>query len=126
VPIPVDAIVFRSPIDPADQLDQYAQLLRDDSATTFLDSGEGVASFSLVATAEATAMGLQIKTGTPYDPALVSPTVLKFWTQVAPGMQSSPLFDGAGLQLGIELTITTTNSPPRIKQRTLVFTVRQR
>jgi len=122
--LPPNAYLSPQPLDPKDILDQKVNLRQDDSDQTFLQPNESAASFTLVATAEATAAGLQIMTGGQRDPAL-SGNMVRFWLQIASGMQENAAFNGAGLTLGIELTITTNSTPSRTKQRTLAFQVAQ-
>jgi hypothetical protein len=89
-----------------------------------LQTGESVASFTVALTAEAIAAGLQINTTSGYSTLLVG-NVITFWVSVISGSQSSAVFIGAGLTIGIEITVTTNANPARVKQRTVVVTVAQ-
>ena len=124
--IPPNARTIRQPMDPADVVDfavGITQGAADADPPPVLLDGEEVASFSLTLTAEAVAVGLEIRRDGAYPAPLVVDRVVTFWLGVAPAMQGLTVFSGAGATLGIELTITTTSVPPRIKQRTITVTV---
>jgi hypothetical protein len=94
----------------------------DAAPRPLLLTGEGVASYALALTPEAVAAGLTLHDSAPY-PITLTGNQLKLWLEVAPDMRGSPIFDGAGVIVGIELTITTTATPPRRKQRTALVRI---
>jgi hypothetical protein len=122
--LPLNAKTFSAQMDPADVLDWQATLSQGSTGLEMLQAGESVASFTVALTAEAIAAGLQINTTSGYATLIVG-NVISFWLSVISGSQSSIAFAGAGLAVGIEITITTNASPARVKQRTVVITVAQ-
>jgi hypothetical protein len=127
MPIPAAAVRFTQIMDPSDILDFHVAVSQGGSDAIpppILLFGESIASLQLAVTAESAAVGLQIKSGGAYPaPAVTAANTITFWTAVAPEMQTSPIFDGDGVEVALELVITTNNSPPRRKQRTLVFKI---
>lgn len=124
--IPPNAKAIAQPMDPSDVLDFSVTVTRgdpDDLPAPFLLTGENVASFTLALSAEAIAAGLLLKSGGGYPPPTFADLVCTFWLAVDPAMQASAAFAAAGLTLAIELTVVTTSTPPRTKQRTLTVTV---
>lgn len=121
---PPNAFIFSRPIDPADTEFFTIELTQGLTGTELLVPGENVASFSLSVTAEAVAAGLQIKTGSGYATTL-NALQITFWACVGVSHQADAGFSGTGLALGIELTITTDATPPRVKQKTVVIQVAQ-
>lgn len=123
--IPPNALRQAQPLDPADLLDYEVELLQSASTTALLEPGEAVASFTVALTVEAIEAGLRLKATGGYQTILLGGNVVKFWVDVDPLMRDDPRFGGAGVQLGVEITVTTTNVPPRIRQRTTVIQVAQ-
>lgn len=125
MPIPATALAFEQPVDPSDVQD-FAIILSqgpaDAKPTPFLLPGETVASFAMSVGAEAAAAGLLIRSDAGYAPTYVA-NKITFWPVIAAAQQSSPLFDGDGVRLAIELTVVTSNSPARTKQRSIVVRV---
>lgn len=125
MPIPATALAFEQPVDPSDVQD-FAIILSqgpaDAKPTPFLLPGETVASFAMSVGAEAAAAGLQIRSDAGYAPTYVA-NKITFWPVIAAGQQGSALFDGDGVRLAIELTVVTSNSPARTKQRSIVVRV---
>jgi DNA mismatch repair protein MutH len=122
--LPPTAIPFTRPMDPADIRDFVITLTQGSGDAAFLQTGEGVAAYTLALTAESALAGLLIKTDSGYSTSLTG-LLIHFWLAVAAGNQSDPGFSGSGLTLGLELTVTTTNTPPRIMQRTFAVMVAQ-
>jgi len=117
------AIAIEAEMDPSEILDFDLDFAS--AAKPVLEAGETIASFTLATTAEAAAHGLQIKSGSPYDPALTSAnTVIRAWLQVNPAEVNNAAFVD-GIALGIEATIITNASPARTRQRTFEVTVKQ-
>lgn len=122
--IPPTAKAFAQVADPADVLDWQFTLTQgaaDASPTPLLQTGESVSSFTLTLPAESIAAGLLIKSGGDFPAPTLAGLLLTFWLAIDPTMQSSSIFNGAGVKLPLELTIKT--SAGRIKQRTLTVTV---
>lgn len=110
-------------MDPAEKLDFEMDFRSGDDPV--LEPGESIATYSVATTAEAAAFGLQIETVPPYAPAMdPSGERIAIWLTVDSGEQGNPEFLD-GLPLGVEVTIVTTNSPPRTRQRTFLATVKQ-
>ncbi len=122
MPTPPNAIALTQPMDPSDLIDYSLTLSQGDDAKSLLATGESVASYTLELTTEAMAAGLQIQSGNGYDTTL-SGLSLKFWLAVDPAVTSNATFDGAGLTLGIELTVITDAPTPRRRQRTITVQV---
>jgi hypothetical protein len=127
MPVPASAPAFEQPVDPSDVQEFVVTLSQgalDTKPAPFLITGEAVASFVLAVSVEAAAAGLSIRSDSGYAPTCVG-NKITFWPVIAAGQQSATIFDGDGVRLGVDLTITTNNVPPRIKQRTLVLRVAQ-
>ncbi len=124
MPNPLTAKTFEQAMDPADVVDFKLTISQGDDDGDMLQSGENVASYTLTATAEAVAAGLQVLQSGGRQPALVG-NLLQFWLSVQSMLQSASLFGGAGVQLAIELTVVTTATPARTRQRTILITVAQ-
>ena len=133
MPIPINAVPFTQPLDPGDVLDYRAAFSQgpfDALPPPILLPNEDIASMALELTSEAIALGLKIVSGefngaTYPAPAIDDDNVLTFWLGVDPSFQSATAFLNTGTLLGIDVTIRTSNVPPRIKNRTLVVRVRQ-
>lgn len=125
MPVPSTALDLGT-IEPVDLLDFYVGISQGQAEGDILQPGEDVASYTLALPLEASAAGLtivekEVEKG-KYATRLADRT-LAFWLNINPAQQKSTAFDGQGATLPIELTITTTNTPPRIKQRTLKIRV---
>jgi hypothetical protein len=122
MPLPPTAPTFERVLDPADIETFRIILSQGTEPDDMLSPGEDVQSFTLALTPEAVAVGLLIKTGGGYTTALDGLDV-DFWLEVDSGEQADPRFDGAGVTVGLELTIDTTSSPMRRKQRTVAVNI---
>lgn len=122
MPIPPDAEAFAQALDPSEQLDYGIDLERAADGSTLLQPGENVASYTLALSAEAIAAGLTIMEGDGRDHAMNGDTI-SMWFKIDDEMQSLPAFNGAGLSLAGELTLVTTSTPARTRQRTWVVRV---
>lgn len=116
-------IAWAGEMDPAEKLDFGMDFRGGDDPV--LEVGETIASYSLATTAEAAAFGLQIESAGAYSPAIDSAhEKITIWLSVAAEEQASAEFL-AGVPLGVEVTIITSNTPPRTRQRTFLATVKQ-
>jgi hypothetical protein len=125
MPIPSTALDLGT-IEPVDLLDFYIAISQGPLEGDVLQAGEEVASYTLALPLEASAAGLTIvekETENGKYATRLADRTLAFWLNINPTQQKSTAFDGQGVTLPIELTITTTNTPPRIKQRTLKIRV---
>ncbi len=125
--VPVDAVVFDEAMGPFDAVEWVTFITQDDKSDppATLMPGEAIASFTVAPSVEAMAAGMQIRSDGIFAPRLVD-LKLTFWPVIAPAQQLSPLFNGGGTLLGVEITIKTNSTPPRTKLRTVVLKVRQR
>jgi hypothetical protein len=123
--IPVTAKAFDQPLDPSDVVDFYVVISQgapDATQPTVLLLGEGVADYSLALSPEATAVGLRIVERAGYENRLAG-NLLTLWLEVDPDLRSSPLFNGSGVIVPIEMLIETTATPPRTKQRSFLVRI---
>ena len=112
---------FKVPMDPAELLD-FEIKLRD--SPQLLEVDEQYTDWTLTLYPEAAALGLQILVDPPYAPVTDGINITG-WFQVLEADQENPIFDGDGVKMDMELSITTDNVPPRKRQRTLRLTVKQ-
>lgn len=124
---PLNALTFEDSMDPADTVDYVCDFATGDGIhPALLDAGETISSYTVTLSPEATALGLAIMNTGSYVTSLINgSTAVKMWLQVSGGFQSNAAYDGAGSNLGIIVTITTSNSPARVRQRTCVVNVAQ-
>lgn len=103
--LPSLAPTFVRRMDPRDKMDIYPVLTRGDGMRDILQPDEEVTSFAIGLTAEAAAAGLQLGT----DSKAPRYAGLVFYAQlsVRPEMQGAPIFAGAGLTIGVEVTFST-------------------
>jgi len=121
--LPPGAKAFTQPLDPTD-IDVFELTIGQSGADDLLAPGEAVAAFGLAVTAEAAAAGLRIMTEDGRAPSLVG-LLLRFWLTVDTSQFGAAAFSGAGIDLGLELTVKTTSTPYRTKQKTLIVKVAQ-
>jgi hypothetical protein len=118
--IPPTAVQFSTPLDPSEELDYLVPL------TPILEIGEAAETYSLVLLPEAVALGLTIMNGDDRDHKLVQANAaISFWLTIDPALRGDLLFEGGGTALPMEVTITTSSEPPRIRQRTFLVPVVQ-
>lgn len=117
--IPTSALVWDDPMDPSDIVDYVVDF------ASILDTGEAIASFTVVAPSDSTLLGLTIPSTGAYVPVQTG-TQIRIWVQIDAGQISNSAFSGTGATLPIEVTVTTNSVPPRKRQRTLVVKVVQR
>ena len=119
--IPPTATALSQPLDPAD-IDDYLLTVTkagiDTTAFPMLEANEGIASFTLALAADAIAVGLTIRTSGEYPPPTLNGLDVKFWLSVDASLQGATIFDAAGITVAMELTIITTSTPPRKRQKT--------
>jgi hypothetical protein len=115
---------FDYTMDPSDIVDFWATISQGSSLGDLLRDGENVADWTLTATAEAVAAGLQVLQTSDRVPHLVD-RAFRFWLSVATARQSDDVFAGKGVELVTELTVNTDSTPSRRMQRSLIFKVAQ-
>lgn len=121
--IPTTAQVFAEALDPDEVLDFKFD------CSGLLETGETVdaAVWTLEVLAEGTALGLTIMTGGGRDPLLDDgDTSINFWLEIDTAFKTNAAFDGAGTSLPLRVTMQTTSSPSRTRQRTALVKVAQR
>lgn len=116
--IPSNAVVWPEVMDPYDVLDYTVDV------SDLLEAGENVASFTVTPLAESALVGLTL--GTSSYATSIAGNVIRIWLSIASGQQDNAAFNGTGATLPIEISVTTTSTPPRKKQRTAVVKVAQR
>ena len=118
---PPTARAFAEQLDPQNLQDFYVYLSQgapDATPATFLLLGEAPASYQLALTPEAIAVGLTIETGDYAD--AMTDNELKLWLSVAPELRGLSAFNAPGVTVGIDLVVTTTASPPRVRAQTFL------
>jgi hypothetical protein len=125
--IPASAFVFPQMMDPSDLVDFEADMDGDDG---MLESNELIENFTLTLLPEAVALGLTIVNEVRGDDTYVleniGGTAIRVWLEIDPALRTNAAFLGGGVQLPMELTVWTTSTPSRRRQRTLVVGVNQR
>ena len=81
-----------------------------------------MADYELALSPEAAAVGLKIVERNGYSNKL-SGNLLSIYLEIDPDMRGSALFNGGGVSVPIELLITTSATPPRIKQRSFLVRI---
>lgn len=119
--IPLTAKSIGPAMDPSDVIEYEIEFGGDDG---LLEVGEQVASYTIVLSAEAVALGLELGTSTR-APSQPTPTSLRLWFQVNASFRSNAAYSGAGTVFSMEATIVTDATPSRTRQRTLLLTVAQ-
>ena len=120
--LPPTAKAITQAMDPSD-IDVF-ELTLGQGLDELIMPGEAVESFTFAVTAEAAAAGLRIMTEDRRAPTLTG-LVLRFWLAIDPSMLGAAAFSGAGIDLGLELTLKTNSVPFRTKQKTIVVKVAQ-
>lgn len=111
--IPKAALVWSEPMDPTDVLDYQIDI-------SPLLEGNTLASYTLVPGIEAELLGLKIGTG-QYVPS-IKDNIITLWLSIDPAQQGSVTYN-AGANLPVVLTLTTSSTPARTRQRTAVVKV---
>lgn len=117
--LPTDVKLYLETLGPYDTVEYKIDV------SPILESGEGVATYSLVLPTESTLLGLQLNTTGGYSTTLVN-NIITYWLSISSGHQADSIFMGAGVTMPIEVTVTTNSIPPRIKKRTVAVTVATR
>jgi hypothetical protein len=133
MPLPRNAPIFAQALDPRDVLDfkvALSQAAEDAAVAPMLLLGEGVDKLVVAVTSEAAAVGFKIVSGnvggvTYPAPFLDSSNVVNYWATVDDARRGDAVFNNDGVTVGVEITITTNNSPAREKQRTVGHKVAQ-
>ena len=128
---PIDAPTIRYKMDPRDVVPFVELISRGDSEDDHLQTGQVIASYTLMPSATGTAAMLQVMEGAGRDPVLVdsdpdAPPVLGFWLAVDSSMWANPLFDGQGYLAGVEVTLVTTDYPTQTTQFTMLVNIRKK
>lgn len=122
--IPLNAVVWDQPMDPADIIDYQADFR--DGQFPVLEATEVITAFVPTLPADAVALGVEIMSGGGYDPTSEEgDTSVKVWFKVDSGYQLNPAYDGEGQNFGVMFHITTDNAPAREREKTYVLTVAQ-
>lgn len=117
--IPSTAEKWPSGMDPSDTVDYTIDL---SSAESLLEGGELIASYTLTPLPDAQLLGFTIINSGEYLDSIVDGNKITFWCRVEEANRTDPEYV-QGYDMGIELTIVTNSTPPRIKQRTYVINV---
>lgn len=123
MPIPTNAFEWKAVMDPTDQVEYLIDLKDPDKP--LLEAGETISSYTLTLLAESVAVGLTISTGARAPTLINSNTGIRVWFEVDNAYWSNTVYSGDGVRLPMELTITTSTTPSRRRQRTLVLKVAQ-
>lgn len=118
---PADAPVYLQVIDPSD-FRPFLDVLRRGSDGE-LNEGEEIESFTIAPTPSAISAGLTISNIEGKRP-IGDDNLIGFWPRISEGLRASPIFDPPGLQLGVEINVTTTLG--QVIQRTKKIHVRHR
>ena len=111
------ASIFDGPMDPTDEVDYVGEfdLLLESSETI-------IAGFTVSPTTESAALGFEIN-GVKLPILETGDKKVLFWGQINASNQADAIFSEDGVQISVEITITTTDT--RIYQRTFLITVKQ-
>jgi hypothetical protein len=114
--ITLSPLKWDQPLDPGDEVDYTFDL-----SGRLLEVGETVQTWNITLSDASIAAGLVLGSG-DYAPS-INGTVLKFWFSIDPARVADSAFDGIGVWLDMVVDITTTNTPPRVRNRTLLLRV---
>lgn len=119
--IPLYTAKFTQPLNPlGDKVDFIY-----DASGRLLEVGETISGYTITLSAASIAAGLVLGSGV-YAPSLMpSLTQVKFWLSIDPAHAGDAGFVAPGIWLDMILAITTSNSPARIRDRTLAVRVCQ-
>ncbi len=117
--IPASAVRWTQTMDPSDLVDYQIDL---SGTPSLLESGELIDDYTLTVLSEGVAVGFQIEEDPPYAPTLTTGNKITFWASVDIASRNNAAYT-TGLDIPIELEITTTSTPARRKQRTFVIKV---
>ncbi len=112
------ATPFSGPMDPEDSVDYVGEF------DLLLEAGETIeAGFTVAPTTESSALGFEIDTGAKVPVLETGDQKVLFWGKVNVSNQADAIFSDDGVQISIEITVTTTET--RTYQRTFLITVKQ-
>lgn len=115
------SVKWKAMLDPSDKADFYADFAGGNDPV--LEPGEKIAEYDIAVTAKAAQFGLTFDEAGPYAHQKVNDdTAVKMWLSIDEEYRASADFC-AGIDLGVEVTITTDSVPPRVWQRTWLVTV---
>ena len=97
--------VFARKLDPSARRDYYPVLVQNATVDAMLQPGETVTGFTVALRAEAAAAGLRLLTGGK-EPRYEN-LVFAFWVEIDPAKRGDVIFNGFGVDLGVEITFTT-------------------
>jgi len=118
MPIPSGATVWPQPFDPSDRVDYALGFGPLFTGHEVID----VAQVTLMP--EAIALGLTILEDEDHGPSIADDTNIELYFEIEEEFRDNVLFLG-GVDLPVEITVTTTATPPRRFQRTVVLKVAQ-
>jgi len=121
--IPPLAAVWDQPMDPTDLIDYVAHF---GGTAPLLEEGETIASFIVAMMPEAVLLGVEVNDDPGRQPTIINAgKSIQLWFSVDPLEQEASDFAGAGANVGVVFTLTTSSSPFRRRQRTFRLTVAQ-
>ncbi|WP_404713180.1 hypothetical protein [Sphingomonas sp. MMS24-J13] len=128
--IPRAAIVFSQTFDPKSILPYQHEVSRvgDPDASTdpeslpILAADETIDTFELVPSEEALEKGLYLLDTAEYF-TTISDRTIQFWPAIQDDRKNDPLFTPGTVRLSLDLTFTTTATPPNVWHYTLVLKV---
>lgn len=97
--------VFARKLDPSGRRDYYPVLTQGDGDDAMLQPDETVTSFTVALRPEATLAGLRLLSG-DMAPRYEN-RVFLFWVDIDPAKRGDALFDGTGVDLGVEVSYVT-------------------
>lgn len=115
--LPTGVQIWEESMDPYDVTDYAVDL------ASLLESGESISAWTAVVGSEGALYGLTLGSGA-YATQL-NGTVLTLWLSVQAGFQNDAIY-ATGVTLPIEISITTSSTPQRKKQRTVAVRVIQK
>jgi len=107
-------------IDPYDVLNYLVDL------SSLLEADEGFDSVDIAILPASAVQGFTIPESGPYQSTEVDDRHILIWPQIGEGNQGSAAWAGKGTTCGFEVSATTTSTPPRRWQRTVLIRVAQR
>ena len=113
-------LVAAEVLDPWDRLDFVFDL------SQLLEQGEAFASIDFDISPETVPLGFEIMTEAPYAPVVVSNTKVRLWLTVEATKRAARSWSGQGTICNIEFRAISDSVPPRHKERTVGFRIRQR
>jgi hypothetical protein len=116
--IPADAKIWPDAMDPKDLIEYIIPL-----AGFLLEPGELVDTFDLDLLSASALAGLIIRQDAGRAPSYVNGGIL-LWLSVDPAEHGNAIFDGSGIQAGMELFFRTNSAPYRERQITAVVKIK--